>query len=353
MECLNNIVGLSRTECECQVAEIPTVDQESTSGIYIDEVEGGLKLSAIESMDCQTFVDKAKQARKRAIDMFTEQIIGVYSTSPYRRRFRPFNSRIAKVNSLRLLNVPQFAGLRLRTNLTRGSYLIIDKIGLIIEREESVTLNIYRTYRDDHYGIPEKVAEITGIETIANLPSIKTLDAPLSLPLYDDQLKAIDYSFIYDTVLYGQPRDNSASCSCGGSEQILKTYLMPQGVSASTIEGIATGGSSSYANGIFIDGRIDCQMQDIICQMLQMDQSKTIANAIAYKAQEMLIEDLMGSGNINRYTMLSSEHLWGKRNHFRKEFDDRLLWLTQTIPVEHLSDCLACDDNRIARTLIR
>src|SRR5699024_12003684 len=66
-----------------------------------------------------------------------------------------------------------------------------------------------------------------------------------------------------------------------------------------------------------------CSSKNVICELLKVDESNTIAHAIAYKSQELLIEDLMSSGRINRFTQLSKEHLWGKRNHFRKRSEER------------------------------
>jgi len=352
MNCLENIIGLSRTECECLKAGITPEDQVSESGIYLDEVEGGLKISAIEKIDCQEFVEKARQARKRAVDMFTEQIIGVYSTSPYKRRYKTFNSRIGKINTVHALNTRQYAGIRLRTYLIRGAELTVSKIGLIITEEQNVTVQVYKGYRGDQNSI-ELVTEIQGIPTIAGISSIYELPEPLALPLYDDQLKAIDYYFVYDTSLYGAPKDNHASCVCGGMESILKTYLEPKGIQSDTIGMLPKGTASMYANGIFLDGRIDCGIKQMICSLKNFDESNTIAHAIAYKAQEFLIEDILGSGNINRYTMLAKEHLWGKRNHFRKEFDDRVIWLSQVVPIEDISDCLHCNESAIRKVLIR
>lgn len=345
MECFDKIIGLSRTECECLKAGIKSEDRESESGIFLDEVEGGLKISAIKKIDCQDFVDKARQARKRAIDMFIEQMIGLYSSPPYTRRFNRFNSRIGKINTLRPLNLPQFAGLRLRTNLIRGAHLTINKIGLLISQEADVTVMVYKGYRNDKDSL-EHVKTIQNLPTLTNLPSINVLDTPLVLPLFDDQLRPIDYYFVYDTALYGQPRDNHASCSCGGQESVLKTYLDPKGVSSSTIDGL-TGSGTMYANGIFLDGKIECGIKEMLCRLKEVDESNTIAHAIAYKAQEFLIEDILGTGEINRFSMLAKEHLWGKRNHFRKEFDDRVTWLSQIITIDKISDCFACNDNRI------
>ncbi|TJY63820.1 hypothetical protein FAZ19_16260 [Sphingobacterium alkalisoli] len=353
MDCLNKIVGISNTDCECATQAVTPEDRESTSGIYIDEVEGGLKLSAIDKIGCQDFVEKTRQARKRAIDAFIETMLAQYATEGgFSRRYKPFNSRIGQVNHLRTLNnLPKYAGLRLRTRLIRGSSIKISAIGLIWSAERNVTVSIYKSHGNVE---PQFLQSIENIPTIANISVTHDLNEIIELPLSDDTGRPIDYYFVYDTELSGFPRDNKATCSCGGSEAVLKSYLSIGGVFAASVGSLTTDHSSVYANGIFLEAKIDCTSKESICNLLELDETKTIAHAIAYKAQEVLIEELMGSGNINRFTMLSKEHLWGKRNHFKKEFDTRILWLAQTYPFDQVNDCVGCSDSdRMYKGLIR
>lgn len=351
MKCLDKLIGISRSECDC-LPVIPEEDQESESGVFIDEVEGGLGAGAIDKINCKDFVDKARDARTRAISMFVEQILSIYSSPPNKKKFKPFNNRIGKINTLLSLDTKRFAGLRLRTNYIRGAVLTINEIGLIITGEEDVTVKVFKGYQHDKEYL-EHVVDIVDIPTIANISSKKKLDEPLDLPLFDDNQRAIDYYFVFDTVLYGNPRDNQASCTCGGSEAILKTYLDPKGIQADDTGSLVKGTTSMYANGIYLDAKINCGLKEIVCQLKELDESNTIAHALAYKTQELLIEDILGSGNINRFTMLAKEHLWGKRNHFRKEFDDRVVWLSQVFPVEEMNDCLGCHSDGIKKVLIR
>ncbi len=352
MECLDHIIGVSRTECECLEVGIDPADRQSKSGIYLDEVEGGLKLTALEKIDCQTFVEKAKQAIKRAKDMFIEQILAAYYSSSYKPAFKNFKGKIGKKNHIRpLTNLKQYAGLALKLNYIRGANLTVKRIGLILSQESDVGVYVYRSYGSG--GEIEQVSVIEGIPTIANIASIKELETPLVLPFHDEYDQPIRYYFVYDTAINGFPRDNQAGCNCGGMDSILKSYLKPGGISVSNVQDMNTDKLSEYANGIFLDGEISCSSRSMVCNLLAIDESNTIAHAIAYKGQELLIEDLMGSGNINQYTMLSKDYLWGKRNHFRKEFDDRVLWLSQAKPMELVSDCLVCEDGRMVKALIR
>ncbi|WP_343320207.1 hypothetical protein [Sphingobacterium multivorum] len=346
MECLDKIIGISNTDCECTTQDISSEDKKSNSGIYLDEVEGGLKLSDLNNIDCENFVEKARRARKRATDQFIESILAQYATEGgYSQKYEKFDGRIGKVEHLRTMtNIPKFAGLRLRTSLIRGSSIKISSIGLLWGSETTVKLSIYRCY-DDADDL-EFIKEIN-IQTLANIQSLHKLDELLELPLADERNLPIDYYFVYDTSVSGFPRDNQATCTCGGMERILKSYMSLGGVIADSLEGIKNSASWVNAHGIYMNAKIDCTSKAAVCNLLELDHSNTIAHAIAYKAQEFLIEDVMSSGNMNRITMLSNEHMWGKRNHFRKEFDNRIMWLVQTYPFEKVNDCVECDQNNI------
>ncbi|WP_313515643.1 hypothetical protein [Sphingobacterium sp.] len=353
MECLDKIIGISNTECECSSQDVTPDDKISKSGIFLDEVEGGLKLSSIGKIDCQDFLTKSRSARKRATDQFIESILAQYATEGgFSSKYQKFDGRIGKTNHLRTLsNLQKFAGLRLRTRLIRGASIKISSIGLIWGSEVNVFLNVYKSYNQSDELSIVKTFEI---QTITNVQSIYKLDEILELPLYDEKNISIDYYFVIDTTLSGFPRDNQATCSCGGMERILKSYLSLGGVQSSSLDGLVGSTDQIYSYGIYLDAKIDCTSKESICNLLELDESKTIAHAIAYKAQEFLIEEVMSSGKVNRFTMLSNEHMWGKRNHFRKEFDNRILWLAQTYPFEKINDCVGCDEsNMMYKGLIR
>src|SRR5690606_19736793 len=122
------------------------------------------------------------------------------------------------------------------------------------------------------------------IQTITNIQSTHKLDEILELPLYDEKNISIDYYFVIDTSLSGFPRDNQATCSCGGMERILKSYLSIGGVQVSSLDNMRSSSDQIYSYGIYVDAKIDCTSKESICNLLELDESNTIAHAIAYKA---------------------------------------------------------------------
>jgi hypothetical protein len=107
---------------------------------------------------------------------------------------------------------------------------------------------------------------------------------------------------------------------------------------------------TNYLSGLGLSMEVDagCDASSIICTMFNDDIAARTAMAYAarYKAGELVHEYILKSNNINRYTMSNREFLWGKRNHFRKEYNDRVTWLSQTADINSI-DCYVCNDKRI------
>ena len=66
-----------------------------------------------------------------------------------------------------------------------------------------------------------------------------------------------------------------------------------------------------------------------------------IAETIRYKAGALLIDYILSSPQINRYTMMDREALYGKRNYFRKKAEDQTAWLCSNTPYIN-NDCFVC-----------
>ena len=67
------------------------------------------------------------------------------------------------------------------------------------------------------------------------------------------------------------------------------------------------------------------------------------ASAIRYKAGFYIIEKILASGNINRYTMTDRERLMGKKNTYIKEYNTYIDWIAQNVNT-NINDCLICND---------
>jgi hypothetical protein len=146
------------------------------------------------------------------------------------------------------------------------------------------------------------------------------------------------------------------SCGCGNAELYFKNFASLAGVSGSDLNFLPNWNQSQTANGLAFDLEIGCDASNILCELYSSDLSyqKIISWALLYKAGEIVMEKVMGSGNVNIYSLQDREYLWGKRNHFKKEYDSRVIWFAEQTDISRVSNCFICntDHKKVAKSSI-
>lgn len=320
MEIYNNLFGLSRIAPACLagselgfgLAEVTT----SKSGLYLDEMDN-LNLEMLSaSADCSkgSIWDLMHQARRNALkELNTALLAGIQTRG--KSRYEPYFGNIGHeaYRGSNSLAEGSAASLSLETKPLQSVSATIKRVGLLLNADATVEVTIS--------GLPDPVI----IEAVAYKPTYVTLPEPLVLPI-DGREFSVSY-----TVSGFQPLVNMASCGCTVKDRYLTHYF------ESIIE--------KPAYGILLDAAISCDPGNLIA--LSYAQRPDIADVLAYagryKAAELLIERILSSGLINRYTMMDPQYLLGKRNHFRKEFQDRINWLISTDGFDlALDSCYVC-----------
>ena len=102
LECLNGIIGVTKDFCQCLHGQISQEDfnalKESKSGLYLDNVEGGLFLRNVPQLDkCKSFLDIQVQAIETAKKFFFADILAELNLK-YQVRKTNFVGEIGKVS---------------------------------------------------------------------------------------------------------------------------------------------------------------------------------------------------------------------------------------------------------------
>lgn len=327
-ETFKHIFGLSPKAPDCASdgsaitkAEIETSD----SGLYLSEMDDLNLNMAGAAFDCSegNIFELMTKARTNALKEFeTSLLAGLQGTAKQRRT--PFLGLIGSMASRGTLAVSDgtVLELTLKPLLPKGISMKVKRIGLLLDTDATVQVQVS--------GQPQPFEVVT----VARTPSYFTLpvDQPLHIDLSDEYGAPKPITFSY-TVQGFKPLDNTASCGCGQRDLTLGAFFE----SGSII--------SQKANGFLLDVEISCNPKNVV--LLNYENSQAIKNVFAYaarfKAAELLIERINSSDVINRYTMLDSQYLWGKRNHFRKEYQDRVSWLLTTEGLDlSLDSCFVC-----------
>jgi hypothetical protein len=364
-ECLDNIIGLSQTDCNCFPNDTTIDGLTSKSGIYLDQLEG-LNIDLLDSAsDCDqgSVWDLMERARNNATKTFKADLLTGLLTHNKERRL-PFLGIIGQSKFTRSLSLTStYAGLRVYCNQIMGGTMTIKRIGLSFNQAQTFDISVYNA-------ITDTVVETYTVTSVANQVTYYDLPTPLVLEMNNTESDAPEYYFIYELAGGLQPKDNSRSCGCGGSYKPVfntdkPTYMKPgsynkdrwnefvmvAGISGNDITERDDWNTSSAMNGILLDVEFKCKITELICQD-DMDfennpMAAVMAFAIRYKAGVYLADSILASGKINRYTTMDRERLMGKKNSYEKEYQSRIEWLSQAISPK-INDCLVCrDENAI------
>jgi len=348
MECLENVIKLSRTECECFDADKPVDVSEGKSDIYLDELEG-LNLKLIESAsDCESgsLWDMMSKSRENATKQFKTDLLTAISVN-YTPKRPAFSGIIGSTQFTRTLALTtNQALLKVTPYPIVGGYMTIKQIGLLFNASASFNISVYS---NEDETTPIAVYPVT---STANSLQYVTLTTPLKLPLWSKLIDGLEYYFVYDLTGAYLPKDNKSDCGCGGGSQktLFKNWVNVKGSVGNSPALFSTFTDTTELNGLILDASFTCETSRIICSEdspLDFENDAMAMNyayAIRAKAGEMLIEMILASGEINRFTMLDREVLWGKRNRYRALYEEWIGWISNNLQVIE-SDCLMCRPN--------
>jgi hypothetical protein len=350
LDCLKNIVGVTDTETDCitgglAVDEISEM-KKSTSTLYLDNLPGGIHLKAVKYADATKGLYKMSTGAIQTAATILEKDLLLALNQNHAKSRKNFVGQIGRLSFAQSLGVTgDWQGLRIRPVDKSDAIIILSKITNIIST--AATYNFYL------YKVPYRsaVGQLIGtypVTSLANQFHSAVVDGPdgKRLPLTENG-EAIEYWVIWNRTEAGGgiPKDNKLACST--CDKVNGTpageYLEVNGVDFDDINNLQNVRTDDYSHGLTLDIVIKCDNQQLFCRQYAEDDAVAVAMAYAvwFKAGELLIEDVLKSPDLNRYTTMDKERLWGKRNHFRAEYDGRIPFLAATIDITD-SNCFVC-----------
>lgn len=343
MDCLNSIVGISKTNCPCLENGLSPEEiaglAESKSGLYLDELEGGIFLRDVVQLDkCETFINIQKAAIETAKTHYKADLFSKLNERVQVKK-TAFIGEIGKPSYTGSLDVSgrlQFIKLQPKES---DAMVHLDLVRVFLNQDTTTTVWLIEMKAGATEGTILKTEEVTAQNGILTFP------ANAALPLKRNGV-FLTYYIVFERIGDVKPRNIKASCGCSGGDAYAK-HIEVGGGETEVFSALTTVKPDEFTHGFSLDVQIKCETGSLICK--EYDESDAVALvtafAILFKAGELVIENILNSGEVNRFTMLRNEHLWGKRNHFRKEYFDRIDYLSKVVDVTS-SDCYICrDDN--------
>jgi hypothetical protein len=367
LDCFNYTVGLSQTECACYDTDKPTDFNTSDSNLFLDQV---IDLQYPKSAaDCGSgnlweLLHQAREEGKMGWRTSVMQYIGQRSV----RKRAYFSGSIGddRHNNTKHTLTDNFAGLTWKCATVRGAKMRLKRIGMFFEAATNMDLILYGNESDT----PIATYNVT---PAANRVEWYTLPTPLELPLNRDIARYQQYWLVYQPSLTARPYQQKITCGCNGLDTVNKWCEKPEFLNLKTpearhnwLEWMIISGTRgqlitqrethwSHTNqgyGLFLDVEFVCDANEVLCAGELDYENDDLAMVQAYGLRfEMgvkLIDRILSSTKLNRYTMLDREALYGKRSHFKKEADTRAQYVAQQLTekerINLVNDCLTCRD---------
>lgn len=354
MECLNTMIGILPPDFDCPCVvnglseETRAALSVSTSGKYLENLKGGLSFREVKAAatDCQTYASLAIGARDLAVQTVKDALIETITTK-FSKAKKPYTGNLGHPSFTSPYQpTTDIIGMRIRpTSTNKDSQLIINSLQLSTFTPLTTIIKLYKT--------PELVSGIGGQTgtLIAQWPITTTAQSytfvdgftSLKLPLYEGG-KPLEYFIVYDRGGV-MPMDIQPTCNCPGVNEEVRQYVQVQGVELNSVNDMP-GLQTQYTGGIVANVIMQCRVEGLVCRGPYDEEdpiSLVLANAILYKAGEILYDKVLQSSAITRLTMMSREHLYGKRNMLEAQYNNRMEFIGDVIDISS-SDCFICKE---------
>jgi hypothetical protein len=350
--CLDDLVGLSRTDCECY-PDVP--EEEILSGLFIEDLVGLRGVSSL--LNCEDGTDiweYMAKARSLAITQFYTDFNALLMQH-YKLRRLPYNGIIGKMVRGRYTRpvVGEIAMHRMFMADIVNGYFRVNKIGAIFDTTGTIDV----TLADNVNGVIDTYT----INTVAGVFTETAID--IELPTHNPIVGNIEYYWYY-TMDAKQPGQVTLGCKCGGSGHYYDSlhpkfysqtnkkygysnYMMVGSNKMKTLNWDAIphkGNNMSY--GLAFDVEMKCLTEHLLCQDFDFatnNLARSIALAIWYKAGANLAWRLTKGENLSRWSQVDHESLKEDAGKWEKKYNEMVNYIVDTIEIKG-DDCFICRD---------
>lgn len=358
--CYANIIGLSRTTCQCYGTEPMDFDL-SLSGRYIDELQPLDRIKALANCENGDIWDVLEKAREDSIFTFVSDMKRKL-LALYQRTNEDYIGGIGKVKYTGDTSISHaYAGSAMMFNNIKHGVAKINKIGALFNFTGTIDLQIWNNKNELLYTFT--------LDTQANTLKQNTINIVLSM--WDDYVPYLEYYFVYANPV-GLPKNSDYNCNCGGmgycynqetpcfmqNRHGWQKWAQISGLQIDTLDFINlsfSGTSLSY--GLTFDVEFVCDYSKVLCDSaIDFDYNPlapSIADAIWYKAGEYVLRWIIGSTDLNRGSMMNTEMTEKFLLDYMQKYEKLIDEIALRIDISQ-SDCLSCKDRYgMKRTILK
>jgi len=332
--CLNDIVGLSETECSCYDTDKPEGFDTSLSGYFIDDHEYGVPLAFVgDDTDCEDggVWDMLTKAKADGIESFIidyHTFLGKYTKEKHRK----FRGRVCIDGNKIHSSAFNTSGLKLYSQGHKGTRFKITSIGLKLDSSETVVIDVAGT----------SVSIDTTANTISRSDTI-TGSNPITLDLTDGLGRPVDNLISYTST--GKPYKTKIYCNCSGKMPPFENFAQVRGFGIDGAEPEDSELKKNEAYGLIIDGVFECDALSWLCDddidFTTNPHAKVMARTLQLSQINSFLKNILSQTKVNRYTILEPENIAAKVEQNYMLIKRNFEWFVENLPYD-LQSCYAC-----------
>lgn len=370
--CFENIIGLSRTACEC-IDDAPVGAGVSESGLYLDELPGLSLNLADQGRKCGvgSIWDYLDRARANAIED-TKAELGACinaNTDPRRQNGTAQIGEDKRATRTGHSLTRPFHGITLQTAKVKGGVFRVTHIATAFKPDNLPATIEVKVYERDE----ASSAELATLVLPCTANKVVWTPLPTALDLSMSELGSDNprFWFLFAGGQGMKAMNSEINCGCGGfapywdlsapqyasSQQkqgkLWAEWSMAGGTFGDDLAERDTWTVENPTQGLLLRVQFICDETSSFCSDTpdyQRDPiQKVIAHAVRLKAGANLVQDLLTSTNINRYTMTAGDQLEELKKAYEAEFQKRIAEylcpeLSNDENINRYGDCRRCKD---------
>lgn len=352
LSCLVDSVGVTDSDCQCFTQNL-TQDQvdkmkKSNSGLFLDDLPGGIDIKAIQSVDaCRKMYDITQDGLKNGI-IAVEEALVLELNSIYQPASKTFMGTIGRQSYSGTMAVSKnWQGVRLRPVNESDAVMELSRFMIVVNEDGTFRVRLFKVPYNSVMGVEVTSWEVT---TQANTWTNVMLPTPLRVT-FRDSMTRYEYYLAYDRTEVSPtmaPKDTDiecGTCSASGSYGLVD-YLKVDGFQADDMGQLNMIDTDRTTHGLVLEVKMFCDDTTLICREYSASNpiSIALAHALWFKAGELMIADVLKQSEINRYTTMDHDKLVVAGRIFHNNVKKRIEYVASTLNVTD-SNCYICREN--------
>ena len=330
LDCLNNSVAFVPVSCPC-LASVPVAVGSVTTtsiGLYLSDI---MPVDFISACGEDTMWTTLKRLRETAKVELHQQVLK--RISKIGNVLSPWTGFIGNTEGVPLAAADAYSGIKLSVSRPRrGVVATIKEVMVWASTEGNKNLKVYNRYGTEV--VASQVVNIASGESGRWVT--KVLATPIPLPLWADDEYTVEYTLVWDAA--GVIGNDNGCISCSGTPPVWKSWFDVVGTASATPSTMTSYTNTEKMNGLRPKITVECSFEDLMC-ISEGEVKIALAVCLQYQWAVKVMEFIIDSGQINKWTSLGGEYLEGLLQKNRFVLSENLEYLASIL---YTGDCVQC-----------